>query len=56
MRKRPDNISPLRPRLDMAILDHVSGIVVINKSVSQGLAEDSPGDRDQYGADRNFRK
>lgn len=56
VRKGPDNVFPARSRLDLTILADVCGIVVINKSVSQGLAEDTPGDGDQYGADRDFRK
>src|ERR1700724_3491365 len=35
---------------------NVGRIVEINKAIFQSLAEDGPGDRDQYGTDRDFRK
>ncbi len=56
VRERPDDILPRHAALDLTILADVARIVIINKAVLQSLAEDGPGDRDQYRADRDFRK
>ena len=54
--ERPDDILPRHAALDLTIFADVGRIVVINKAIFQSLAEDGPGDRDQYGTDRDFRK
>jgi len=51
--KRPENILPIQPCLDLRILTDVNGIVEIDEVVPQSLRKDDPGNRGQPEGNRD---
>ena len=48
--ERPNSVLPTQSGLDLRILADVNRIVVIDKAVPQGLAEDDPNQNNNYSA------
>ena len=56
VRERPGDILPAQAGLDLMVLTDVARIVITDESISQRLTENGPGDRNQCGADNDFRR